>query len=223
MFGGLAFLVGGNMAIAASGQGGVLVRVDPGRGRSPRGHHAGRGGSDAWSTDARAGSASRPTTCAPSVSSRSGSSWARRTPRHCRRRRSSRGATRLTRPEPKTNCANPAFRERENLRRNHLEYQRLAALALKAPFATSKCQSPWYFDSHRPASRRRRISRLCAARVPRSRRRVRLSRCCSPSSARSSRPRQVDALLLARAGIEQRGGSAPHRGKSASNVGDHPF
>ena len=30
MFGGLAFLVGGNMAIAASGQGGILVRVDPG-------------------------------------------------------------------------------------------------------------------------------------------------------------------------------------------------
>jgi len=30
MFGGLAFLVGGNMAIAASGQGGALVRVDPG-------------------------------------------------------------------------------------------------------------------------------------------------------------------------------------------------
>lgn len=29
MFGGLAFLVGGNMAIAVSGQGGVLVRVDP--------------------------------------------------------------------------------------------------------------------------------------------------------------------------------------------------
>lgn len=29
MFGGLAFLVGGNLAIAASGQGGVLVRVDP--------------------------------------------------------------------------------------------------------------------------------------------------------------------------------------------------
>jgi TfoX/Sxy family transcriptional regulator of competence genes len=29
MFGGLAFLVGGNMAIAASGQGGALVRVDP--------------------------------------------------------------------------------------------------------------------------------------------------------------------------------------------------
>ena len=29
MFGGLAFLVGGNMAIAASGQGGILVRSDP--------------------------------------------------------------------------------------------------------------------------------------------------------------------------------------------------
>jgi len=29
MFGGLAFLIGGNMCVAASGQGGVLVRVDP--------------------------------------------------------------------------------------------------------------------------------------------------------------------------------------------------
>ena len=29
MFGGLAFLVHGNMAVAASGQGGLLVRVDP--------------------------------------------------------------------------------------------------------------------------------------------------------------------------------------------------
>ena len=29
MFGGLAFLVGGNLAVAASGQGGILVRVDP--------------------------------------------------------------------------------------------------------------------------------------------------------------------------------------------------
>ena len=29
MFGGLGFMVGGNMAIAASGQGGILVRVDP--------------------------------------------------------------------------------------------------------------------------------------------------------------------------------------------------
>jgi TfoX/Sxy family transcriptional regulator of competence genes len=31
MFGGLAFLVGGNIAVAASGQGGLLVRVDPRR------------------------------------------------------------------------------------------------------------------------------------------------------------------------------------------------
>ena len=31
MFGGVAFLINGHMAIAASGQGGVLVRVDPAR------------------------------------------------------------------------------------------------------------------------------------------------------------------------------------------------
>ena len=31
MFGGLAFLIGGNMAVAASGAGGILVRVDPDR------------------------------------------------------------------------------------------------------------------------------------------------------------------------------------------------
>jgi hypothetical protein len=29
MFGGLAFMIGGNMAVAASGQGGLLLRVDP--------------------------------------------------------------------------------------------------------------------------------------------------------------------------------------------------
>jgi TfoX/Sxy family transcriptional regulator of competence genes len=29
MFGGLAFLVGGNMAVAASGQGGLMLRADP--------------------------------------------------------------------------------------------------------------------------------------------------------------------------------------------------
>ena len=29
MFGGLAFLIGGNMAVTASGRGGVMVRVDP--------------------------------------------------------------------------------------------------------------------------------------------------------------------------------------------------
>jgi TfoX/Sxy family transcriptional regulator of competence genes len=32
MFGGLAFLLGGNMAVAASGQGGLLVRVGPAEG-----------------------------------------------------------------------------------------------------------------------------------------------------------------------------------------------
>lgn len=29
MFGGLAFLINGNMAVSASGQGGLLLRVDP--------------------------------------------------------------------------------------------------------------------------------------------------------------------------------------------------
>jgi hypothetical protein len=29
MFGGLAFLIRGKMAVAASGQGGVLIRIDP--------------------------------------------------------------------------------------------------------------------------------------------------------------------------------------------------
>ena len=29
MFGGLAFLLGGNMVVAASGQGGLLLRIDP--------------------------------------------------------------------------------------------------------------------------------------------------------------------------------------------------
>jgi hypothetical protein len=32
MFGGLAFLIAGNMAVAASGQGGMMVRVDPAEG-----------------------------------------------------------------------------------------------------------------------------------------------------------------------------------------------
>jgi TfoX/Sxy family transcriptional regulator of competence genes len=32
MFGGLAFLIGGNMALAASGQGGLLVRLDAAEG-----------------------------------------------------------------------------------------------------------------------------------------------------------------------------------------------
>jgi hypothetical protein len=36
MFGVVAFLVGGNLAIAASGQGGILVRVDPTRSSTRR-------------------------------------------------------------------------------------------------------------------------------------------------------------------------------------------
>ena len=39
MFGGLAFLANGNMAIAASGQGGALVRVDPAESDSLLGEH----------------------------------------------------------------------------------------------------------------------------------------------------------------------------------------
>jgi hypothetical protein len=31
MFGGLAFLIAGNMSVSASGQGGLLLRVDPGQ------------------------------------------------------------------------------------------------------------------------------------------------------------------------------------------------
>lgn len=38
MFGGLAFLVRGNMAVAASGQGGLLLRVDPADGEELTGH-----------------------------------------------------------------------------------------------------------------------------------------------------------------------------------------
>jgi len=34
MFGGLAFLIGGHMAVAASGQGGLMVRVDPDEGET---------------------------------------------------------------------------------------------------------------------------------------------------------------------------------------------
>ena len=74
MFGGLAFLIGGNMAVAASGQGGVMVRVDPAdsdrlvatssarlaemRGRPMQGWlrlncRGGRGTADGWRTATR--------------------------------------------------------------------------------------------------------------------------------------------------------------------------
>jgi len=43
MFGGLAFLINGNMAVSASGQGGLLVRVEPGAtDRLVRGAHVRR-------------------------------------------------------------------------------------------------------------------------------------------------------------------------------------
>ena len=43
MFGGLAFLINGNMAVSASGQGGMLLRVDPARTEElVRGPHARR-------------------------------------------------------------------------------------------------------------------------------------------------------------------------------------
>ena len=38
MFGGLAFLVHGNMAVAASSQGGLLLRIDPADAESLTGH-----------------------------------------------------------------------------------------------------------------------------------------------------------------------------------------
>jgi TfoX/Sxy family transcriptional regulator of competence genes len=55
MFGGLAFLLGGHMAVAASGQGGLMVRVEPGEtatlleepGAAPF-EMGGRGAMDGW-------------------------------------------------------------------------------------------------------------------------------------------------------------------------------
>ena len=62
MFGGLAFLVGGNMAVAASGQGGILVRVDPDQSAEARVDDAGRADGDARQARWTGGSASRPPT-----------------------------------------------------------------------------------------------------------------------------------------------------------------
>ena len=79
MFGGLAFLVGGNMSLAASGQGGLMVRVDP-------------QDTDALLTkphtrpfemrgrECRAGYESTLRACEPSASSTRGSDAASRTP-----------------------------------------------------------------------------------------------------------------------------------------------
>jgi len=67
MFGGLAFLVRGTMAVAASGEGGLMVRVDPAQTDAlltkP---HAGR---SSWAAArCRAGYESTPTACGPSAS-----------------------------------------------------------------------------------------------------------------------------------------------------------
>ena len=71
MFGGLAFLVAGNMAVSASGQGGLMVRVDPEpptlSSPSPMLGHS-RCAAGRW----RAGCESMPTACAPNVSSSPG-------------------------------------------------------------------------------------------------------------------------------------------------------
>jgi TfoX/Sxy family transcriptional regulator of competence genes len=55
MFGGLAFLLGGHMAVAASGQGGLMVRVEPGETATLLAEHGaapfemgGRGAMDGW-------------------------------------------------------------------------------------------------------------------------------------------------------------------------------
>src|SRR4029450_9192245 len=87
-FGGLAFLVGGNMAIAASGQGGGLDRVDPGEPDRLRGAHGGRAAGGGWRWPAprcAAGCAWTQATCAPSLSWRSGCDWGRPTRARCRR------------------------------------------------------------------------------------------------------------------------------------------
>ena len=64
MFGGLAFLVGGNMAVAASGQGGLMVRVDPAETEALSGQAARAAVRDARPARCRAGCASTPRACA---------------------------------------------------------------------------------------------------------------------------------------------------------------
>ena len=53
MFGGLAFLIDGNMAVSASGQGGLLVRVDPDETRALLGRANTRGFVTRWREDGR--------------------------------------------------------------------------------------------------------------------------------------------------------------------------
>ncbi len=72
MFGGIAFLVGGNMAIAASGQGGILVRVDPDS-RTSSWQRRRRRWPSCGEADGRVAARRRTRTCGPSASWPSGS------------------------------------------------------------------------------------------------------------------------------------------------------
>ena len=84
MFGGLAFLINGNMSVAASGRGGLMVRVPPDDTDKllAREHvepmvMAGR--------ETRGWLRLTPTACQPSASCRAGSAAASTTPTACRR------------------------------------------------------------------------------------------------------------------------------------------
>jgi hypothetical protein len=82
MFGGLALLIGGNMAVATSGQGGALIRVDPAKSARLIATTA----VEPMLIGARSmdGSISTPSRCAPSGSWRIGSRSACPSPGRCR-------------------------------------------------------------------------------------------------------------------------------------------
>jgi hypothetical protein len=73
MFGGLAFLVAGKVAVAASSQGGLLVRVDPARADRLLATTNARPMEMKRVERSRAGCTSTATICAPSVSCPNGS------------------------------------------------------------------------------------------------------------------------------------------------------
>ena len=72
MFGGLAFLVAGNMAVAASGQGGLMGRVDPDDTDTLVTKPHARPFETCAVGRCRAGCASTPTACEPRASSSPG-------------------------------------------------------------------------------------------------------------------------------------------------------
>jgi hypothetical protein len=84
MFGGLAFLIGGNMAVVASGQGGILVRVDPEQTETLVATTSARV-MEMRGRQMRGCCASTPTSWAMRPSSRPGSSVGRRMPGRCLR------------------------------------------------------------------------------------------------------------------------------------------